>query len=521
MSGQDGREVVVRGRGERETRAGGGWAGRAGDGGTRLARWAAFSVLVLAVLLIAVDATVLSLATPFISRDLAPTGTQLLWIGDVYSFVLAGLLVTMGSLGDRIGRKRLLLIGATGFGAASALIAYAPTAEVLIAARALLGVAGATLMPSTLALIRNIFTDPRERSTAIGIWAASASAGAAFGPLVGGFLLEHFWWGSVFLINVPVMAVLVPVGHRLLPESRDPAPGPWDPASVLLSLTGMIGTVYAIKEVAAHGPRPAAAVAAVLGLGALTLFARRQLRLPHPLIDVRLFRHKIFAGVIGANLVSVLGLAGLVYFLSQYFQLVAGYSPLRAGLAELPATVAATVSGVLAGALVRRTSMRAALAGGIGLTGLAMAVLTVLRPDTGYPLLGAALFVLGAGVGIAFTLASDVVLSSVPKEQAGAASAVSETAYELGMALGIATIGSIVAGVYRTMTVPAGVPGGVRESLAAAVDTASGLPAGPAGELLVAARESFTSGLAVASGIGAVLLLAAAGAVWVVFRDHP
>ncbi|GAA2704417.1 MFS transporter [Actinoplanes palleronii] len=483
----------------------------------RTGRWLAFSVLVLAVLLIAVDATVLSLATPFISRELGPTGTQLLWIGDVYSFVLAGLLVTMGSLGDRIGRKKLLLIGATAFGVASALVAYAPSAELLIAARALLGVAGATLMPSTLALIRNIFADPAERSTAIGIWAAGASAGTAFGPVVGGFLLEHFWWGSVFLINVPVMAVLVPVGLWLLPESRDPAPGPWDPASVALSLIGMIGTVYAIKEAAVHGLRPDIAAAGVVGVGSLIVFARRQLRLPHPLIDVRLFRHRTFTGVVGANLVSVLGLAGLVYFLSQYFQLVAGYAPLKAGLAELPATIASTVSGVLAGALVRRTSMRIALSGGIALTGLAMAALTVLRPDTGYPLLGAALFVLGVGVGIAFTLASDVVLSSVPKEQAGAASAVSETAYELGMALGIATIGSIVTGVYRSAALPAE----VRESLATAVDTAARLPVARSAELLERARAAFTDGLAIASGIGAVLLLASAAAIWVVFRDYP
>lgn len=482
---------------------------------TTVRRWAAFSVLVLAVLLIAVDSTVLSLATPFIGRDLRPSGTQLLWIGDIYSFVLAGLLVSMGSLGDRIGRKRLLLIGSTAFGLASAVVAYAPNAETLIAARALLGVAGATLMPSTLALIRNIFADARERSTAIGIWAASASAGTAFGPLVGGILLEHYWWGSVFLINVPVMALLVPVGLWLLPESRDPAPGPWDIPSVVLAMAGMIATVYAIKETAAHGVRPVALATAVIGMGALTIFARRQTRIPQPLIDVRLFRHRVFTGVIAANLISVLGLAGLIYFLSQYFQLVAGYSPLKAGLAELPATLASTVSGVLAGALVRRTSMRVALSGGIALTGFGMAAFTVLRPGTSYPFLGVALFVVGVGVGLAFTLASDVVLSSVPKDQAGAASAVSETAYELGMALGIAILGSIVAGVYR-----AGVPAGARESLASAVDHAALLPAGPAAELLRSARVAFSEGLATASGIGAVLMLVAAAAVWVVFRKE-
>lgn len=219
----------------------------------RPGRWIALAVLVLAVLLVAVDATVLGLATPFLSEDLAPTGNQLLWIGDVYSFVIAGLLVSMGSLGDRIGRKKLLLVGAVAFGAVSVLNAYATTPEMMIVARALLGVAGATLMPSTLALIRNLFHDPRERSLAIGIWGAAASAGAAVGPVVGGFLLEHFWWGSVFLINLPVMAVLVVVGIKLIPESKNPAPGPWDMPSVGLSLVGMIGVVYAIKETACTG----------------------------------------------------------------------------------------------------------------------------------------------------------------------------------------------------------------------------------------------------------------------------
>lgn len=230
-------------------------------------RWLALCVLVLAVLLVAVDATVLGLATPSLSEDLEPSGTQLLWIGDIYSFVIAGCLVSMGSLGDRIGRKKLLLLGATAFGAVSVLNAYATSPEMMIAARALLGVAGATLMPSTLALIRNIFHDPRERSLAIGIWGATASAGAAVGPVVGGALLQHFYWGSVFLINLPVMAVLVVVGIKLLPESKNPVAGPWDLLSVALSLVGVIGVVYAVKEAATHGVNGEAGAAAVLGAG--------------------------------------------------------------------------------------------------------------------------------------------------------------------------------------------------------------------------------------------------------------
>lgn len=264
---------------------------------SRPARWLALSVLVLAVLLVAVDATVLGLATPYISEDLKPSGTQLLWIGDVYSFVIAGLLVSMGSLGDRIGRKKLLLVGAVAFGAVSVLNAYATTPEMMILARALLGVAGATLMPSTLALIRNIFHDPRERSLAIGIWGAMASAGAAVGPVVGGFLLEHFWWGSVFLINLPVMAVLVVVGVKLIPESKNPVPGPWDLLSVVLSLVGMIGVVYAVKEAAAHGFGLGVGASAVLGVAALVWFVRRQLTLKAPLLNMHLFRNRGFSGL--------------------------------------------------------------------------------------------------------------------------------------------------------------------------------------------------------------------------------
>ncbi|RST16416.1 MFS transporter [Streptomyces sp. WAC05374] len=487
-------------------------------------RWLALAVLVLAVLLVAVDATVLGLATPFLSEDLEPTGTQLLWIGDVYSFVIAGLLVSMGSLGDRIGRKKLLLTGATAFGAVSVLNAYATSPEMMIVARALLGVAGATLMPSTLALIRNLFHDPRERSLAIGIWGAMASAGAAVGPVVGGFLLEHFWWGSVFLINLPVMVVLVVVGAKFIPESKNPAPGPWDLPSVALSLIGMIGVVYAVKEAAAHGLRPDMAVAAVIGVTALTWFVRRQLRLDAPLLDMRLFHHRGFSGAVLADLLTILGLSGLVFFLSQFLQLVQGRPPLEAGLAELPAAIGAVTAGLIAGAVARRFSVRSVVSGGLAAVGLALAVLTLLDRSTGYPLLGASLLVVGVGAGFAFTVTADVILSSVPREQAGAASAVSETAYELGAALGIALLGSIVTGVYRDFVTPPGVPeatsAAAHESLGGAVEASGGLPDETAGALVTAAQDAFVEGLRIAAGVGAAVLLATAVAAWFLLRGQ-
>ncbi|WP_405620009.1 DHA2 family efflux MFS transporter permease subunit [Streptomyces sp. NBC_01511] len=490
----------------------------------RPGRWLALSVLVLAVLLVAVDATVLGLATPFLSEDLKPSGTQLLWIGDIYSFVIAGLLVSMGSLGDRIGRKKLLLTGAVAFGAVSVLNAYATSPEMMIIARALLGVAGATLMPSTLALIRNIFHDPKERSLAIGIWGAAASAGAAVGPVVGGFLLEHFWWGSVFLINLPVMAVLVVVGAKLLPESKNPEPGPWDVLSVVLSLAGIVGVVYAIKEAAAHGLRWDIAASAVVGVGALVWFVRRQLTIRFPLLDMRLFRNRGFSGAVLADLLTILGLSGLVFFLSQYLQLVQGRGPLEAGVAELPAAIGAVTAGLLAGRAARRFSVRLVVAGGLAGVGLATASLVVLTEHTAYPMLGAVLLVVGVGAGFSFTVTADVILSSVPKEQAGSASAVSETAYELGAALGIALLGSIVTSVYQGFHTPAGVPAGTaaaaHESLGGAVDAAGGIPAHQAAELLAAAQEAFVHGLRIAAGAGAVVLLATSVVAWFLLRGQ-
>ncbi|MET9907863.1 MFS transporter [Streptomyces sp. NPDC006476] len=486
----------------------------------RPGRWLALSVLVLAVLLVAVDATVLGLATPYISEDLRPTGTQLLWIGDVYSFVIAGLLVSMGSLGDRIGRKRILLCGATAFGAISVLNAYATTPELLILARALLGVAGATLMPATLALIRNLFHDPRERSLAIGIWGATASAGTAVGPIAGGFLLGHFWWGSVFLINLPVMAVLVLVGIRTLPESKNPRPGPWDLTSVALSLIGVIGVVYAVKEAATHGFTWPTLAAGALGAAALTWFVRRQLTLATPLLDMRLFRNRGFSAAVLADLLTILGMSGLVFFLSQYLQLVQGRRPFEAGLAELPAAVGAVAAGLVAGRAARRFSVRAVVSGGLAAVGLALAALTLIAESTGYPLLGTALLVVGVGAGFSFTVTADVILSAVPKDQAGAASAVSETAYELGAALGIAILGTIVTGVYRGFPSPPGTPSGAHESLGGAVEAAAGMPDDTAERLLSSAREAFVQGLSLAAGAGAAVLIATAIAAWFMLRGQ-
>lgn len=412
-------------------------------------KWAALGVLALALLLIAVDATVLALAIPALGRDLAPSPAEVLWIGDIYSFVLGGLLITMGTLGDRIGRKKLLLTGAAGFGAASLLAAFAPSAGWLIVARALLGVAGATIMPSTLSIIRNLFTDPAERTRAVAVWAAMATAGAALGPLVGGILLEHFWWGSVFVINLPVMALLLVFGAWWLPESRDPDPGPFDLVSALLSAVGVVPLVYAIKEVALVGPTWTALAAGLGGGAGMWLFVRRQQSSAHPMIDVALFRKPAFSGAVGASMIAIFALTGLVFFLSQYFQNVLGYSPLQAGLRELPLGIAGMLVIVVIGPVVRRLGLGRAIA--LGLLASA-AGLTIVGFSAEYGAIAVALVIVGAGVGLALTLTTDAVVSAVPADKAGAASAVSETAYELGAALGIAVLGTVLSAWARSGT---------------------------------------------------------------------
>lgn len=506
-------------------RTGGARAAPAGGADGRAGRreWVALMVLALAVLLLAVDGTVLSLAVPALSADLAPSAVQLLWIGDVYSFALAGLLVPMGSLGDRIGRKRLLLIGAVGFGLASVLAAFAPTAGWLIAARALLGVAGATLMPSTLSIIRNLFTDAAQRTTAIAIWAAAATAGAAAGPLVGGVLLEHFWWGSVFLINLPVMVLLIGFGVVLLPESRDPDPGPFDLLSAALIVLAVVPVVLAVKTVAGEGVTPLAVLSAVVGVAAGVVFVRRQRRLPVPLFDTSLFRRPAFSGAVVANMLSISALSGLLFFLSQYLQLVLGHGPLEAGLRQLPLTLASIVVAFFVGRVVARAGHGRGIGTGLLLGAAGLGLLSVAEGTGGYVLLAVAMTAIGLGVGFALTVATDAVVSAAPPAKAGAASAVSETAYEMGVALGIALLGSLHTALYRAaLVLPPGLPddGGARESLASASGLVAGLPADVGEALLGAARGAFTAAMQTTSLVAAAMLVIAGTVAWRVIPAH-
>ncbi|WP_174185950.1 MFS transporter [Nocardia barduliensis] len=478
--------------------------------------WAGLSVLALALLLLAVDATVLDLAVPAISADLAPTTPQLLWIIDVYSFVLAGLLVVMGNLGDRIGRRRLLLLGAAGFGVASACAAWSVTPEMLIAARVLQGVAGATLMPATLALIRSMFLDPRQRTVAIAVWSAMAGGSAAAGPLLGGWLLEHFWWGSVFLVNLPVMLVLIGLGPVLIPESRDPRPGRFDLPSAALSMLALVPVVYAVKECAAHGPGPRPVLLGALGVLAGVWFVRRQRRLAQPMLDLALFALPKFRTAVLTNLLAVFALAGVLFFGSQYLQLVLGRSPMQAGLLLLPGLLAGMIASLGAAWLLRRLRPGTVLGGALTTAAVGATLFGWLSPDAATstaPFVLGFLFI-GAGVGVALTVSSDLVVGSAPVERAGAAAAVSETAYETGIALGVAILGSVVMAIFRNgldlSQVPGDQAGAASESLGAATAFAQELPEAAGTAFLASVRDSFVSGIHFAAiGTTSILLVAA------------
>lgn len=488
--------------------------------------WAALVVLMLPVLLVSVDNTVLSFALPDIARDLAPTSAQQLWIIDAYPLVLAGLLVTMGTLGDRFGRRRLLVIGATGFALVSALAAFAPTAAWLIAARAAMGVFGAMLMPSTLSLLRSIFTDRDQRRLAIAVWASMFSAGAALGPIVGGILLEHFAWGAVFLMAVPVLVPLLICAPLLLPESRDPHPGRIDPLSIVLSMATMVPIVFAIKEVAVHGFGPMVPVLAVAGLGFGVLFVRRQLRLETPMLDMRLFSRGTFTGALLVNLLSVVALVGFLFFVAQHLQLIVGLSPMDAGLALVPGMAAMIIAGLGVVPIAKRVDARIVvpIALMFSVAGYVLVALSATDADLG--LLIGAFVLLGLGIGAAETVSNDLILSSAPPEKSGAASAVSETAYELGAVLGTAVLGGILTSLFRTgMVLPEGLAGGMadaaRETLAGAMTVADELGGDVGEQLRLAAAHAFDSGVVVTALVGAVLVVVAAVIAAATLRTSP
>ncbi len=481
--------------------------------------WIGLSVLTLAALVYAMDLTVLNLAIPRISEELRPSSVQLLWIIDIYGFLVAGLLITMGTLGDRIGRRKLLLGGAGGFALASLLAAFSQSSEMLIASRAVMGIAGATIAPSTLSLIFTMFLDPKQRSTAIGVWIAAYSAGSAIGPVVGGVLLEFFWWGSVFLIGVPVMGLLLILGPRTLPEYRDPDARRLDLRSAAMSLVAILAIVWGLKEIAQDGISPMPILAVVVGVVLGILFVRRQLHLPSPIIDVQLFRIRAFSASLGAYLLAIFVVIGYFLFIGQYLQLVLGLSPLEAGLWSLPSSAGFIVGSITAPRFIHRFRPSVIMGTGLAVAavGTAMLLFLGLSGVENLFLIVVASIVIDLGLAPVITLATELIVGSAPPEQAGAATGVSETSGELGGALGIAILGSIGTAVYRTGvadSLPSGIPAEVadaaRDTLGGAVAIAQTLPDELGAALVAAARIAFLDALHFVAAVAAILALLAA-----------
>lgn len=469
-------------------------------------------MIALPCLLYSMDLTVLNLAIPRLTEALRPTGPQLLWIVDIYGFLLAGFLVPMGNLGDRIGRRKLLLMGAVVFGLASIAAAYSTTSTGLIAARAILGVAAATLAPSTLSLIRNMFLDPRQRTVAIGVWVTSFAAGTAIGPLLGGLLLERFWWGSVFLLAVPVVVLLLILAPLLLPEYRDPSPGGLDWMSAGLFLIGVLAMVYAIKEFARGGFQWLPAAGVLAGLGVSAAFVRRQMALANPLIDLRLFRLRGFSVALAMNLLALLAFDGAFLLIAQYLQLVAGLSPWEAALWTLP-WAGGVIAGSMAGPfLVRWVRPRFVIVPGLVVAAGGFGLLTQVGAESGLVVIAVGSMLSSLGVGPAVSLSTDLVVGTVSAERAGVASGMTETSTELGGALGIAILGSVSIAVYRSaLVVPSALPAGAAElahdTLGGALAVAADLPAADGAALSAAARDAFTQGLHVSALVSTAVAL--------------
>ncbi len=481
---------------------------------TRRRAWVGLGILMLPVILVSMDFSVLYLAMPTISRALHPSATAELWILDVYGFLIAGLLITMGNLGDRIGRRRILLLGAGLFGLASVAAAFAPSAGMLIAARALMGIGGATLMPASLALIANMFPRNADRARAIGIWTAAFAGGAALGPVIGGVLLHHFWWGVVFLINVPVLAALFVLAPFVLPEFRVQATHPFDLLGVALSLLGLLPLVYAVKASATQGLSALNLILGLIGLVMLAAFVAHQRRAPAPLVNLQLFASATFSACIAIALVGMMSQAGMSYLANVFLQSVQQYDVLAAAFAGLPMAITVAVFSVGAARVadflgVRRALTLSLLLAAIG--NLGILTLNVTSELWVFLLLTA---VAGIGYGIQFALVTDVVVGSVPPEHSGAASGISETSFELGTALGLALLGSLATAVFLSQS-----EGRFADSFG---DTlAAAAPLGPAGDsLATAAKEAFVSGMHAAAVAGGIALVLLSAVVTYAMRQH-
>ncbi|MFC7548540.1 MFS transporter [Plantactinospora sp. GCM10030261] len=465
--------------------------------------WLGLAVLMLPTLLVAMDMTALLLALPQLSADLGATNVQQLWISDSYGFVMAGLVITMGTLGDRIGRRRLLMIGGAAFAVLSIVAAFAVSPLMVIVARGLLGLAGATLMPSTLALITNMFRDDRQRGQAIAVWATCQFTGGALGPVLAGLLLQHFWWGSVFLVAVPAMVVLLLAGPFLLPEFRSDQAGRLDPTSVGLSLAAVVLTVYGIKQLTIESETTMPTVALVVGAAIGVLFVRRQLRLDLPLLDLRLLRSRPFTAVLVGLVFAGIAMAGTGLLVTQYLQGVLGFSPIASAVLFAPMGVGVAVGTMAAPTLARRMQQTTVIAGGLVISAVGSLLLVTVGTSraSGLPLVMAGIAVLALGTGPLFALGTSLVVGSVPPERAGSAASMSETGNYFGGSLGLALIGVVAAVVYRSRM------DGTSDSLADVIAAGQHRSEGQHPVVLHDAREAFTASLHVTGAVAAVIFV--------------
>jgi DHA2 family multidrug resistance protein-like MFS transporter len=484
--------------------------------------WIGLIVLALPTLLLSVDISVLYLALPHLSQDLNASAVQQLWIIDIYSFLTAGFLITMGNIGDRVGRRKLMLIGSVVFGAASIVAAYANSPELLIAMRALIGISAASLLPSALALLRNMFHNPQEMMKAMGIWFSCFIGGQAIGPVIGGVLLAQFWWGSVFLMGVPVMLLLLVAGPILLPEYKNPHAGKIDLTSVVLSLAAILPIIWGLKDLARNGWSTLPIVAIVVGVIIGALFMRRQSKLEHPLLELSLFKNKVFSMAMSVMVLAGVIMAGATLVAAIYLQMVKGLTPLSAGLLLVPQSIAMIISSNVTQKLTQKYRPAPVIAAGLAISALGLFVVSFVSASTGSWLLVVGMIFTLAGIALPMVVTGGLVMGNAPMEKAGSAAGMMETSGEFGVAVGVAVMGSIATLAYRFALPDAFSPGisgdAARESITSAVASASQLPAQLGNELVTAARDAYATGVNVVTGVGAVVFLVLAAISVAVLR---
>ena len=496
-----------------------------GDGPRATAReWAGLTLLALPCLLVSFDSQALNLAIPKLTVALHPSATELLWIVDSYVFFGAGSLITMGVLGDRVGRRRMLFVGGAVFALASLGAAYSPSPGALIAARMVMGLAGSALMPSTLSLIRVMFANRRQRTIALSAWTASFSLGGLLAPVIAGSLVERFWWGSVFLVAGPIVALLLALGPFLLPRSQALSAGRLDIVSAVTSLAAVLSAVYGLKRIAQAGLDPLSIAAIVLGGLLAVLFVRRQSRRDDPMVDLGLFRRTAFSVALASNTLSFFVLYGSQLWIAQYLQVVLGLSPLRAGIYTIPSVLGYLLGATIAPAAAKRLSPHRAIGAGLVIVCIGFAVLTGVTGSHGLAVVIAGSVVFSVGLAPVYALTTEIIVASVPPERAGSASAIAETGSELGGALGIAVLGSLGVAIYRHLMSQADLPPQAAAESGGTIGSASALartlPAAAAHSLMTAAAHAFTEAFAVMSGVSAAIIAVVAVVAFRLVRNR-